>query len=297
MRGPHSGHSRRTRRIFPARRPTLSPGGTNTAGGVGRLMYAVITLVACALFAVPARAGEITMAVRTNVSVSDRDVVMEFTLSNHGSDPAGEVQVIVEFQGETRSVSAAKVINPEESATAKTTFTLPEGAKGAFPVYARTRYKDPGGATFGTVVLGIARTREDAPVGPVKMTVTRGYGKKWGKVHADIFSRDPGVKSVLVRCHCPEDLAVAPASRVVKISGGEGQGRFSLTNVQAMSGSRYTTFCVAEYVTTASTTPMICPSVSRWRATPPKKRAWGKGDREPGKDSTSAVGPGCFSRR
>ena len=103
-------------------------------------------------------AGQVTLEISTTTGISNDFITASFRITNKGTEPAGQVSVLGQFQNEQRSVFIADRINPGQSAESGISFKLPGNLKGTFPLYITVSYQHADGISASSASLASVTT-------------------------------------------------------------------------------------------------------------------------------------------
>jgi TolA-binding protein len=193
-------------------------------------------------------AGQVTLEISTTTGISNDTITASFRITNKGTEPAGQVSVLGQFQNKQRSVFIADRINPGQSAESGTSFKLPGNLAGTFPLYVTVSYQHADGisassASLASVATGVQGKKKLA----LQATLEDRPGK--GKISILLETTDPDVNLVTVTAHSPHDLILEPPIQKINLQQGKGQTIFNVTNISGNEGSTYGIFFAAEYET------------------------------------------------
>jgi len=191
-------------------------------------------------------AGDVTLEISTTTDYSGGSVKADFTITNRGTETAGNISVLGKFQDIEQTVHVADSLPPGQSARASTRFELSGPIRGSFPLFVSVSYQHPDGTSVSSDSVARVNTGVQAE-NKLTIQATLSDQPARGSVTVLLKAHEPGFDRVTITAHAPGALAVEPPVRTVNLSSDSGPTNFKVINLSGNKGDTYAIFFVAEY--------------------------------------------------
>ena len=212
----------------------------------GFLFFTV--LLSLLLWRYDLEAGTITLVVDSTTRVTGTLVHTRLQIKNNGTDTAKDIVLTAECLDQKTDVPVTDMIAPYGSSSAGIDFTLPQGARGTFPIFITLTYADPAGQPHSAAVLAVART---VNAQPSNLTLSVTQEKQSGEHRILVSVQDPSarIQQTTFTFHGPDDIGVSWLKQQVRFDNGRATGAFNLLHKKEMDtlNDPRNVFVTAEY--------------------------------------------------
>ena len=209
----------------------------------------LVSFCASLLMQSAASAGTISITPKVKPVVVDEKKGLKISVDNSGDESAKNVQIHIDFAGETLSGPRWDILKPKEEKS-HTFFieTLPT-TPGLHPAYVTVDFADlnmyPFTALDVTLINAGAASKPARLFGKIDNEV---FIKKTGKLSFTLKNLDEEAKHVSVRVFGPKELSFDKNVPMMDLPAGESiEKSLKVTNFSALAGAGYPVFLVFEY--------------------------------------------------
>jgi hypothetical protein len=212
------------------------------------MIVRLTTVLALALAAGLASAGNISIAITPTLEMRDGTLTAEVEVKNGGDEAAHSVSPMLVFGDHRVRADARDDLPP--GGTAKASLALPVGelGPGRWLYSVAVDYADANGYPFQALHVGLLTVSKPAPAKIAVSKIEAPPISRNGTLGIDLKNLAGVARDARVRVVAPEGIEVTqPGGTIPVAPWGEATARVPVVNRTALAGSRYPVFVAAEY--------------------------------------------------
>lgn len=207
------------------------------------------SLLVLTVFATPSvsHATYITMETSVATELQEDTLRVHVTVTNKGDEPAYNVKMTAEMNGNIKSGLLRESLKPNDPYTEELTAPIEYKKPGRYPVIVTVDYTDQNQYPF-TALSVVYVNYQEAVVGRVVGLVETTPVSDRGKVRVKVRNLEQSDEKISVRLVVPKELTVSSPKREVSLKPGmEETVVFEISNLSALPGSSYQIYALLTY--------------------------------------------------
>lgn len=194
-----------------------------------------------------AQGSFISMETKTSATFQENTLIVQVSVTNKGDEPAYNVQVGIDANGNVASTPVKDVLQINETHAVETTFDMDIQTVGRYPLIVTVDYADLNQYPFSAISSSYFAYKEDV-IAKIHGKIDEVGISKSGELVLTLKNLHDTEKEVKVKLFAPRELSLIEAIKDVKLgSKSEEEITFGIKNFSALAGSSYQVFAVMGY--------------------------------------------------